>query len=105
VLQVEALYDYEPIYEGDLRFKAGDIVLVYQWTESSERAVGWWRGYANGLMGYFPASYVQPLSEPDPDGPPVEVEAASAGVAVSSGRRVPPGLAAKPAQPPPMKKA
>lgn len=58
VLRVIALYDYRPQYEGDISFNAGDEVIVYQWTEDADRTIGWWRGYGNGQMGYFPSSYV-----------------------------------------------
>jgi len=63
LIKVRALYGYDGQYEGDLSFQQGDVIYVYQYTEDSERAAGWWRGYCRGSLGFFPASYVEPIDE------------------------------------------
>jgi len=55
--QVRALYDYAPQAEGDLEFKAGDVINVLDDSDPS----GWWRGEVNGKEGVFPSNYVQNL--------------------------------------------
>jgi amphiphysin len=57
IKQVQALYDYTAQAEGDLDFKAGDIINVLDDSDPS----GWWRGELNGREGVFPSNYVQPL--------------------------------------------
>lgn len=49
-----ALYDFEPVQPGDLRFITGDTIQVrYKINEE------WYFGECNGLTGQFPINYVQ----------------------------------------------
>lgn len=50
-----ALYDYTAQAAGDLTFRAGDVITVYEKTDAN----GWWKGELNGVMGVFPGNYVQ----------------------------------------------
>jgi len=52
----KALYDCEAEGEGDLAFRAGDIISVTNKDDS-----GWWEGTCNGRSGQFPANYVTPI--------------------------------------------
>nr|XP_057947605.1 growth factor receptor-bound protein 2a [Doryrhamphus excisus] len=51
----EALYDFEPLEEGDLAFKKGDLVEVLDGSNNN-----WWKGVCNGKTGMFPSTYVTP---------------------------------------------
>eukprot|EP01083_Nonionella_stella_P097258 273362_1 len=57
--KAQALYEYESKADGDLTFKAGDIICV--WDTSDEN--GWWSGFIEDRLGIFPSNYVQLLSE------------------------------------------
>lgn len=50
---VTALYDYDATEEGELTFKEGDIITVF------DRSGDWWTGEVNGQKGVFPSNYVQ----------------------------------------------
>lgn len=52
---VRALWDYVEEENGDLSFKAGDIVMV---TDKSD-IDGWWEGEYGGRRGFFPSNYVE----------------------------------------------
>lgn len=54
----EAHHDYAPAQAGDLSFKAGDVVSVF-----NRGADGWWYGESNGRYGRFPGSYVSLLDD------------------------------------------
>ncbi|KNC53673.1 uncharacterized protein AMSG_01384 [Thecamonas trahens ATCC 50062] len=54
-LRVRALYDYEG-EEGDLSFRAGDIIDVTGKDED-----GWWIGIQDGVEGLVPSNYVEVL--------------------------------------------
>ncbi|KAM3961214.1 SH3 domain-containing lethal (3) 05822 isoform 2-T2 [Aphomia sociella] len=49
-----AMYDFEPVQPGDLRFQTGDTIYVTQ--KLSEE---WYVGECNGMKGQFPVNYVQ----------------------------------------------
>ena len=51
-----ALYDYNAQAQGDLSMKAGDRIEIVQRTGDVN---GWWTGKLNGVVGVFPANYVQ----------------------------------------------
>ncbi|KAJ9122378.1 hypothetical protein QFC22_001800 [Naganishia vaughanmartiniae] len=51
-----ALYDFAPQAEGDLGFKAGDVIEVI---ERSDTQDDWWTGRLNGVTGIFPGSYTE----------------------------------------------
>ncbi|XP_049884983.1 SH3 domain-containing protein 19 isoform X2 [Pectinophora gossypiella] len=49
-----ALYDFEPVQPGDLRFLTGDTInVMYKLNDE------WYFGECNGLKGQFPVNYVQ----------------------------------------------
>ena len=54
---VQAFSDYAPQQEGELGFRAGDVIQVTQQGEAG----GWWEGTLNGQAGYFPSNF---CSEP-----------------------------------------
>jgi hypothetical protein len=49
-----AKYDFQSDKESDLRFKAGDEILVLR-----VRKNDWWVGQCNGRQGLFPTNYVK----------------------------------------------
>eukprot|EP00126_Sphaerothecum_destruens_P009854 Sdes_comp20609_c0_seq1m15636 len=51
----KALYDFEAQQDGDLGFRAGDIIIITKKTLSSN---DWWEGECKGKRGSFPANYV-----------------------------------------------
>ena len=53
--QCQALYDFDPVQDGDLGFKTGDIINIVD--ESGE----WWTGELNGRQGVFPGNYTKKL--------------------------------------------
>ncbi|KAI1747302.1 BAR domain-containing protein [Xylaria castorea] len=53
---VTALYDYSAQAEGDLSFRAGDIIEIVNKTQNDNE---WWIGKINGKQGQFPGNYVQ----------------------------------------------
>ena len=56
VEQVTALYDYAAQADGELSFKAGDVIEVVSKTDDANE---WWTGNLNGVQGVFPGNYVQ----------------------------------------------
>ncbi|KAG5187238.1 hypothetical protein JKP88DRAFT_347993 [Tribonema minus] len=55
-MRVRALYDFEAAEEGDLNFKANDIIV----TDASRwSADGWVTGTCNGQTGQFPSNYTE----------------------------------------------
>jgi hypothetical protein len=59
VTYVQALYDYEADDRTSLSFHEGDIIQVITQLDS-----GWWDGVINGVRGWFPSNYCQPISNP-----------------------------------------
>ncbi|KAL2264720.1 hypothetical protein VTJ83DRAFT_7230 [Remersonia thermophila] len=53
---VTALYDFSAQAEGDLSFRAGDVIEVVQRTNNENE---WWTGKLNGKTGQFPGNYVK----------------------------------------------
>lgn len=53
-----ALYDYDSNNEGDLRFRANDIIAVSDTGESKD---SWWAGECHGRSGLFPGTFVTEL--------------------------------------------
>lgn len=51
-----AMYDFEAQVEGDLGFKAGDVIEIVQRTANENE---WWTGKLNGVQGQFPGNYVK----------------------------------------------
>ncbi|KAK9782529.1 putative Regulator of cytoskeleton and endocytosis [Seiridium cardinale] len=51
---VTALYDYSAQAEGDLSFRAGDVITIIQRTNNDNE---WWTGKVNGKTGQFPGSF------------------------------------------------
>ncbi|XP_050672434.1 uncharacterized protein LOC126970519 isoform X1 [Leptidea sinapis] len=49
-----ALYDFDPVQDGDLRFITGDNIRVLSKINDE-----WYYGECNGLKGQFPLNYVQ----------------------------------------------
>ena len=52
--RVQALYDFEPQEEGELRMRKGDIVTVLEKVDQN-----WWKGTCGSQSGLFPAPYVR----------------------------------------------
>jgi hypothetical protein len=55
---VVAKYDFGGQEQGDLPFKAGDHIVVTQWTEDRD---SWWHGQVGPKSGTFPANYTDNL--------------------------------------------
>ncbi|KAK4153220.1 hypothetical protein C8A00DRAFT_43847 [Chaetomidium leptoderma] len=53
---VTALYDYAAQAEGDLSFRAGEVIEVVTRTGEGNE---WWRGRVGGKEGQFPGNYVK----------------------------------------------
>ncbi|CAJ2502843.1 Uu.00g102370.m01.CDS01 [Anthostomella pinea] len=53
---VTALYDYSAQAEGDLTFRAGDVIEIVSRTQNENE---WWIGKAHGKQGQFPGNYVK----------------------------------------------
>lgn len=51
-----ALYDYSAQAEGDLSFRAGDVIEIVLRTQNENE---WWTGKLNGKQGQFPGNYVK----------------------------------------------
>ncbi|KAI1497093.1 BAR-domain-containing protein [Biscogniauxia marginata] len=53
---VTALYDYSAQAEGDLSFRAGDMIEIVSRTQNENE---WWIGKCHGKQGQFPGNYVR----------------------------------------------
>ncbi|KAK0638811.1 reduced viability upon starvation protein [Cercophora newfieldiana] len=53
---VTALFDYSAQAEGDLSFRAGDVIEIVQRTNNDNE---WWTGKLHGKQGQFPGNYVK----------------------------------------------
>ncbi|KAI3326412.1 reduced viability upon starvation protein-like protein [Xylariaceae sp. AK1471] len=56
VESVTALYDYSAQAEGDLSFRAGDVIEIVSRTQNENE---WWIGKIHGRQGQFPGNYVK----------------------------------------------
>ena len=54
--RVQALYNFEPQEEGELRMRKGDIVTVLEKVDQN-----WWKGTCEGRSGLFPVPYIKEL--------------------------------------------
>ncbi|MGH0129031.1 UNVERIFIED_CONTAM: hypothetical protein FKN15_013144 [Acipenser sinensis] len=54
-----ARYDFSPRDMRELSLLEGDMVKIYTKTGAN----GWWRGEANGKVGWFPSTYVEEEEE------------------------------------------
>ena len=48
-----AVYDYDAVEDGDLPFKAGDVITLLERLDDQ-----WYRGEVNGREGIFPSNFV-----------------------------------------------
>ncbi|RXM92192.1 E3 ubiquitin-protein ligase SH3RF1 [Acipenser ruthenus] len=53
-----ALYNYGGSLPGDLKFKAGDLIILRRQVDGS-----WYQGDIKGVSGLFPASFVQVINQ------------------------------------------
>ncbi|KAI0024176.1 BAR domain-containing protein [Xylariomycetidae sp. FL0641] len=53
---VTALYDYSAQAEGDLSFRAGEVIEIVSRTQNENE---WWTGKIHGRTGQFPGNYVK----------------------------------------------
>jgi amphiphysin len=53
---VTALYDFAAQADGDLSFRAGDVIEIVHRTQNENE---WWTGKLQGKEGQFPGNYVQ----------------------------------------------
>lgn len=53
-----ALYNYGGNLPGDLKFKAGDLIILRRQVDGS-----WYQGDIKGVSGLFPASVVQVINQ------------------------------------------
>jgi hypothetical protein len=58
-IKVIALYNFDGDVQNGLAFNEGDIIEVLGKSES-----GWWNGWLNGHIGWFPSNYVKKLTMP-----------------------------------------
>ncbi|XP_067141065.1 intersectin-1 isoform X2 [Centruroides vittatus] len=56
--QVVALYPFTAQHEDELTFQKGQVITVH-----NKEDTAWWRGEINGVVGLFPANYVEPLEK------------------------------------------
>lgn len=53
-----ATYDYTSDNDGDLNFRAGDVIVL-----KSKDQVGWYKGTLNSQTGMFPANFVEVIED------------------------------------------
>jgi len=53
----KALWDYDPVDQGELKMRIGDIIVIKNETEED----GWWEGTLNGETGLFPGNFVEKI--------------------------------------------
>jgi len=51
----KAMYYYDAVQDDELSFKEGDIITIL------EREGEWWSGELKGVVGLFPANFVQEI--------------------------------------------
>ncbi len=52
-------FDFEGTTDLELEFKSGDVIKVIEKSDN-----GWWKGVHEGLIGWFPESYIDPTPLP-----------------------------------------
>lgn len=57
VAKCQVLYDYDPQQSDELKIVEGDVINVIHKQEDD-----WWQGELNGIVGIFPATYVQDIT-------------------------------------------
>ncbi|CAG2119253.1 unnamed protein product, partial [Medioppia subpectinata] len=57
---VKAIYQFKANNNDELCFDKDDIITLTQWPSG-----GWWEGTLNGITGWFPSNYCQPLTASD----------------------------------------
>ncbi|EGG18446.1 hypothetical protein DFA_03940 [Cavenderia fasciculata] len=57
-MRAKGLYDYEASCDTELNFKEGDILNI-----TEQDASGWWFAELNGVSGFVPQNYLQPIEE------------------------------------------
>eukprot|EP00026_Physarum_polycephalum_P000803 Phypoly_transcript_00804.p1 GENE.Phypoly_transcript_00804~~Phypoly_transcript_00804.p1 ORF type:complete len:1167 (+),score=243.05 Phypoly_transcript_00804:427-3927(+) len=55
-VQFKALYDYDAVELDELTFREGDVITLTRKVDPE-----WWEGQLNGLIGVFPANYVEEI--------------------------------------------
>lgn len=65
VQMVRAIYDYQGENNDELCIKKGDVITVTQTPDG-----GWFEGTLDGMTGWFPSNYVQPLTASPSTGDP-----------------------------------
>jgi hypothetical protein len=53
---VQAIYDYQGENNDELCIKKGDVITVTQTPDG-----GWFEGTLDGITGWFPSNYVEPV--------------------------------------------
>ncbi|XP_066526620.1 intersectin-2b [Hoplias malabaricus] len=79
----KALYPFAARNEDELSFETGDVIEV---DETIEREAGWLYGSFQGKVGWFPESYVEKHSKPEP---PSKALKPQASISISSEPSVP----------------
>nr|XP_006816344.1 PREDICTED: growth factor receptor-bound protein 2-like [Saccoglossus kowalevskii] len=74
---VQAMFDFDPQEEGELRFRRGDIITVLDKSDPN-----WWKGQCHGVTGMFPAPSFLSVAT---NGQQEEKEALQEGLLTSSG--------------------
>jgi hypothetical protein len=72
VVWMKAIFDFDPVYDGDLRLSAGDLIRIINVPHDKSLPVGWLVGEVNGRSGMFPANYCELVAAapgPETDGP------------------------------------
>jgi hypothetical protein len=58
LMQVRAVFDFDPHSERELKFSKGDIIAITKKIDDN-----WYQGYLGDQKGIFPTSYVETLEE------------------------------------------
>ncbi|XP_026215813.1 SH3 domain-containing protein 19 isoform X2 [Anabas testudineus] len=56
--RVQVIHDFSPAGPGELELRAGDVVTMVEQVDNE-----WYKGTCRGSTGFFPISYVKPLSD------------------------------------------
>jgi len=58
VIMARALHSYTAAQPGDLTFKKGDVITIFNKDQD------WWIGHLNGRIGIVPSNYVKEITDP-----------------------------------------